>query len=624
MILAARGKKAASAVGAIAAVLWLLYRRYTSQRTKGRPRTTSTTKSGGSATQSATQAGAALKPPPENPSVEAHVQAAAQWHRNGLRGETLLGEDGGISVYSTPLNPWLAALTSMLSPMGRSGEAVVAAICAFILVVMIAGGSFGRAWPVAGMLATLLAALALAGIAASLEGKGKRSGMLAETLEASIASMSSLGVGAVLLHAQIEVPQGDQAASMWQAAYRRASAPRSSRASGGRGGGGEQGFARRDGLGILVVQVEQVNSSAVSSAMSGLVEVFVLQPLVPSAADDGSSGLAVHHYAAARTRLCGPAAAAAASAPLCAFLAEAEAGHVTVSGAGAQCPLGADGAASAEQLARQVLEKAVLLSDGGKWEDAESIGPLRLSTQDAGTRFPMIRGVVEVPSSEVAELGHEVESPAERSALFAQEIFCFYCSALGQQLVDPMKGTTKLLQSFSMEDISAWLVYSSWKGNPMMPAADGVFFQAVKRQPAEGGGARTTYVTVPAPPALAASHTNEVEAVRAGQKYKAQKLVFLAMDVLARADGSLRACCTFHADPDVSRMTPFKMVRSALVAWPKCCLAYVEMAKGLTVPNPISLQSPTADEEMEEVQIAGRPIQVSKCVAGVLADRAAA
>lgn len=621
------------ALAAFAGVLWLLYRRFSKRKSWGRGRPQA--RVGGGALPASGQAAAvSLKPPPENPNVEALVQAAASLHRSGFRGEAMLGDASGIAVYSAPLNLWLAWANTLLAPLGRSGEAVVAGACAFFLVVMIATGSFGRSWPLVGMVATLLTALALAWIAASLEGQGKGKGMLANALEAGLSSISSLGGTAVVIHAKLDIQQGPQAALVWQAIFARAAAPRAV-AGGGRG---DHGFARRNGLGFLVVGGEPTRPLvSVAPGAVGLLEVFVLQPMVPSAGDDFSRGLAVHHYAVARAPLCGPAAAAAAAAPLSELLSEAHSGSLaTATGAGGGSAEQRDVARPEEvvpQVAEQALRRIQRLCDGrdgGVWVEAEPSGALKLSTQEAGTRFPIVRGIVEVAVSEVAELGYEGEGPAAKAAQLAAEILCFFCSALGQELTDPMRGGSKVLGDFGQDGTGMWLTHLTWKPNPMVAAADGAFVQAVERRVVEDdvvaetvAGERFTHVTVPAPAELAARYGNEMDTARAGQTYKPQKMLFSAMDVLARADGSVRVSYALHADPNVSRMTPTSMVRGFLLQAPKCCLQFLDMAKNLCVPISVALQQPGTGEKMEEVQIAGRATQVSACLASTLADRGA-
>lgn len=606
-------RRLAPALAALAIVLCLLYRRYAKRRrcpvqgaAGGRSIATSA---------SASRPAAPALPPPENHRLEGHVRAAAAWHRNGLRGEVLLGEDGGLVVFSAPQNPYLGAVMALLAPLGRSGEAAVAGVCAFVLVVMVATDVYGKWWPLAAFASAALTGLALAWIAACLDGKGRGKGVVAEALEAWASTAGGLR-SAVMLHSVAEVPAED-VEELWQTVYRRAVAvpPPGTRR--------ERGFAKRDGLGLLV----DVDLQRVGTGDEGILEAFVLEAAPRWLPQGTSTGISVHHYAAARRRLCGPAAAAAATASLRALLAEARS-EAVADRRDRNDEKSLDAKVAALELARQSLDRAVQVSDGvaGKWDDDSVQQTMKLSTQDAGTRFPMVRGVLEVSATEMLKSsGTDLPTtPLAKMAVHrAAEIFSFACSEIGRRLTDPTKDQETLLHCFGVGS-GAWLIHTMWKGNPLQAAADGVFLCAVRRCPADGGrGERFTSVTVPASPEMFMPHWTKVEAARGGKAFKFQphRVLLSVVDVLARADGSLRLCCVAHSDAEVSRMLPSAVVRSALLSVPLRGLAFADLACNLCVPSPLTLQTVAVGEETEEVHIAGRLVRVSRCLAHAVTDR---
>merc|ERR1712217_326992 len=141
---------------------------------------------------------------------------------------------------------------------------------------------------------------------------------------------------------------------------------------------------------------------------------------------------------------------------------------------------------------------------------------------------------------------------------------------------------------------------------------DGVFVQAVRRQYSKvNSTTRFTSSIVPAPSQAVELHATKVQAARAGRVFKPQRLLTSVVDVLARADGSLRVCCVIHVDPEVSALTPSSMVRSVLMRAPYRGLSFADMASNLQLPSPLKLQALDAQEEVEEIQVESRTVLVS-------------
>lgn len=632
-------RRAVPVLGALTAVLWLLYRRYSKgkKRSHRPPRSAQGGAGDNGASSSLPGLSAKAQPPPENRKLAAHVEVAVSWHRQGLQGQSLLGEDDGIQVFSAPQDPLLATVMSVLTPLGRSGEAAVAAVGAFVLVLLMAAGVCGRALPFVGLLASALGCMAIWWVAGSLEHPGKGPGVAARTVERWLSQLDGRD-SSVLLHGVTEV-RAHASDGVWQALYRRATESRDDKV---------QGFARRNELAVLV----DVKRSAATGSLGapearpggGVRGAFVL-------CDFGRAGLEVHHYAGMPTRLAGPAATAAAAAPLRALLKEAADLQKGRDGDSVGPDEGAEAAAREEAtdaLVQQALQRAAQLSDGldgGVWVDEEPYHDLRLSSQDIGSKFPLVRGVLEVPK-EVVQSSSPQASPAAASSRLAAEIVALQCSAIGQQLIDVGKGGSSLIErrvakdKHKVEECSSWFSHLAWKAHPLESATDGVFLECLRRSsldsasdsaaPATGsrrtGGERFTCVAVPAPADALDRFAPQLEAARAkqvkGGDFRPRNLTIAALDVYARADGSLRLCYCMHRTPEVSRLVPASKTRAILLQAPRQCLALLDMAQNLSLPEPVAVQSvPLAEEEFEEVCIAGRKLRVSRCVAALVADR---
>lgn len=269
---------------------------------------------------------------------------------------------------------------------------------------------------------------------------------------------------------------------------------------------------------------------------------------------------------------------------------------------------------------RRALLRGMQLSDGtdgGRWKDEVSDEPMmRMTSQETGTRFPLFRGIAECTGAELRQGSAAFAPPT------AAEVFSASRSLVCRQLADPTKGDDIVLERFGSD---AWLTYSSWKGNALDSAKDGLYLQAVCRTPGvNGAGPRFTCAMVPAPPELVARHSSTVQSLHAGQSFKDCPLILSVVDIQSQPDGGLRTCCIVHIEPQVSWWVPSSLVHGLLRSVPLRGMRFLEIAGSLQLPNPIHLQARAVEEEIVPVQIAGKDVLVSKLIAKVVADRTGA
>jgi len=505
------------------------------------------------------------QPPPEDPRLEAHVGAVVSLHGRKREG---LGEDEA-GVRTAYVLPGDTLTTVPYFMPDRVSFAVT-----FFVIVAVALAAASDSDGNISMRAVLLALCVGAA--------------LGQTVSWSIILFS--GPLAEAVHASVEIDSAS-AAALWQASYAWVSSPPA---------GKTRGFAQRAELGLVVEADLQDSSGGDGSSHPREFQAFVLEPCRRTGTS--SEALTVHYYDSYAL-----AKATKTSLPLATVRLRDLLDTAThADGSGGAGALGSTRIGDGTDVALAALDLAMQHADSSDpsiWEDEGTLGSVRVSSKkEAALKFPIFRGFLDVQD----------QTP------LAARLFAFIVSGIGQQVVDNMLSSVTLLCDLGG---GVWVSHLCWNPMPMESAfRDLVAIQAVRRNEGPPGtGPRFTFVIVPAPPEYEATHSDTVNANRAGRQFKTQTLKFFAVDVSSPTGVGLRVCCISNHQPETSMFAPASMVRGVLRMVPSNVANFVEMAQCMRLPRPIKIQL-HEPEATEDICLDGETVPVSKLVAGIVAD----